>query len=476
MGGSIDREIELSQQRAFKVEWKDGEGLQRCVNVPRTVYPPREDSTLLHRALLQLQGPPGRLLEIGCGTGVISHSMAKIGWDVVAIDPNPFAVACARSLKGVEMKVLEGALEEGPHLKHGLFDVIAWNPPYLEPIEERLGPMEEAALTRPKVHPIVHAIEHLKENDCLAKDGCIIIIASDDAPTRQALSYADREGWCSRRIAGHSRGGERLAAVCIWRPWRYEPIIITETESTMDELPADSKCGDLVIADIQTSGRGRRGNNWIGKKGDFFGTWCIIGPEKNDLSTRDLHMISVIAVLEALQTFTGHGIDRIGWCPQSDIGVRWPNDLVRGEGAVKCGGLLLNARTCGDDVWVHLGIGMNGSNRTITHDWRLDSDTMTELGHVPIDIVHPPIIEGGLKGLDEHVHRALAGWFMKHTRVPMPDLEAMRRTWWAASRTTRVISEERRRTDESYIIAVRLDENGLHGWDGWNIRGIFDII
>ena len=459
MRDSIDREIELSQQRGFKVEWTDGEGSQQRVDVPRTVYPPREDSTLLHRALLQLQGPPGRLLEIGCGTGVISHSMAKIGWDVVAIDPNPFAVACARSLKGAEMKVIEGALEEGPHLEHGVFDVIAWNPPYLEPIDERLGPMEEAALTRSKIHPIVHVIEHLKENDCLAKEGCIIIIASDDAPTRQALSDIDREGWCSRRIVGHSKGGERLAAICIWRPWRYEPIRITETESTMDELPIDSKCGDLVIADIQTSGKGRRGNNWIGKKGDFLGTWCIVGPEKNELSTRDLHMMSVTAVLEALQLFTGHGIDRIGWCPRSDIGVRWPNDLVRGEEAVKCGGLLLHARTCGNEVWIHLGIGMNGSSRTVD------------------DTSHPPIIEGDLDRLGERIHQALAGWFMKHPRVPLPDLEAMRRTWWAASRKARAISKKRRTSVENRgatqgNIVVRLDGNGLHGWDG---RAMIDL-
>ena len=230
MGDSIQREIEVSQQRGFEIEWIDGEGLLQIIEVPRTVYPPREDSTLLHRALLRLECPPGRFLEIGCGTGVISQSMAKIGWEVVAIDPNPFAVACARSLHGPAMKILEGALEEGPHLEHGPFDVIAWNPPYLEPIKNRLGPMEEAALTRPEIHPILHATNHVKENNCLSEDGCIIIIASDDAATRQALSQADREGWCSRRIIGHSRGGERLAAVCMWHPWRYEPIRIKETE------------------------------------------------------------------------------------------------------------------------------------------------------------------------------------------------------------------------------------------------------
>jgi len=456
MGDSIQREIEFSQQRGFEIEWIDGEGLLQIIEVPRTVYPPREDSTLLHRALLRLECPPGRFLEIGCGTGVISQSMAKIGWEVVAIDPNPFAVACARSLHGPAMKILEGALEEGPHLEHGPFDVIAWNPPYLEPIKERLGPMEEAALTRPEIHPILHATNHVKENNCLSEDGCIIIIASDDAATRQALSQADREGWCSRRIIGHSRGGERLAAVCMWHPWRYEPIRIKETESTMDELPVDSKCGHVVIADIQTGGRGRKGNNWIGEKGDFFGTWCITGPEKIRLTTSDLHIMTVTAVLEAFQAFTGNGIDRIGWQLRSDVGVRWPNDLVSGEEPVKCGGLLIHARTSGNNVRVHLGIGINGSDRTVD------------------DIHHRRIMEDSLEGLGERIHHALAGWFMKHPRVPEPDIDAMRRTWWAASRKARVISEKRR--NEMNVNAVLLNESGLHGWDGESMVDLSDII
>tara|TARA_B100001113_G_scaffold206684_1_gene169465 strand:- start:801 stop:2171 length:1371 start_codon:yes stop_codon:yes gene_type:complete len=456
MGGSIDREIELSQQRGFEVEWTDGKGIQQLVDVPRTVYPPREDSTLLHRALLKLQDAPGRLLEIGCGSGVISHSMAMIGWSVVAIDPNPFAVACARSLNNTDMIVLEGELEEGPHLSHGPFDVIAWNPPYLEPIENKLGPMEEAALTRPEIHPILHAIDHLENTDCLTKDGCIVIIASDDDATRQALSQADRRGWCSRRIDGHSKGGERLAAVCIWRPWRFKPKRIKETESTMDELPDDSEVGDVVITDRQTAGRGRRGNDWIGIEGDLFGTWCIAGPETTKITTLDLHIMSATAVLEALQAFTGHGIDRIGWRPKSDLGVRWPNDLIRGETAEKCGGLLLHARTRGNEVRIHLGIGINGSSRTID------------------DYQYPPIVKGNLDGLEERIHHALAGWFMIHPRVPAPDLEAMRRTWWAASRTTRVISEKRR--GEMQVNAFHLDEEGLHGWNGKSAIDLSDVI
>ena len=108
--------------------------------------------------------------------------------------------------------------------------------------------------------------------------------------------------------------------------------------------------------------------------------------------------MTVTAVLEAFQAFTGNGIDRIGWQLRSDVGVRWPNDLVSGEGPLKCGGLLIHARTSGNNVRVHLGIGINGSDRTVD------------------DIHHRRIMEDSLEGLGERIHHALAGWFMKHPR------------------------------------------------------------
>ena len=64
--------------------------------MPRTVYPPREDTELLGRALLRLSGRQGSANEIGCGSGAISILLASMGWEVSACDVNPFAVAATR--------------------------------------------------------------------------------------------------------------------------------------------------------------------------------------------------------------------------------------------------------------------------------------------------------------------------------------------------------------------------------------------
>ena len=55
MGIEPEREMEISQDVASKVIWIDSMGKEREFIVPPTVYPPREDSTMLHRALSRIK-------------------------------------------------------------------------------------------------------------------------------------------------------------------------------------------------------------------------------------------------------------------------------------------------------------------------------------------------------------------------------------------------------------------------------------
>ena len=77
------------------------------------VYPPSDDSILL---IESLQIRPGeRILEIGCGSGVVSIHCASNGCSVTAVDINPSAVECTREnaeLNGVPMDVRQSDLFE----------------------------------------------------------------------------------------------------------------------------------------------------------------------------------------------------------------------------------------------------------------------------------------------------------------------------------------------------------------------------
>lgn len=55
--------------------------------------------------------PPGKALDVGCGTGTNAVYLAQHGWDVTAVDFTPRAVAAARrkaAAAGAQPRILEG--------------------------------------------------------------------------------------------------------------------------------------------------------------------------------------------------------------------------------------------------------------------------------------------------------------------------------------------------------------------------------
>ena len=123
--------------------------------VPATVYPPREDTSMLAQAIMSLDLEPSTAVEVGCGSGVLSILLAENGWDVFAFDVNPYAVAASRS--NVEesghsnrVTVNEGGVGEPGWEIPKEAKLVVWNLPYLNPPDEgdlQLEPIEEASMT-----------------------------------------------------------------------------------------------------------------------------------------------------------------------------------------------------------------------------------------------------------------------------------------------------------------------------------------
>jgi len=93
------------------------------------VYPPREDSYLLLRSMDIRPGE--RMLDMGCGSGIVGLHCSKAGASVTAVDINPKAVDCARAnaqRNGLEMDVVHSDLFLDVE---GEFDIMAFNPPYV---------------------------------------------------------------------------------------------------------------------------------------------------------------------------------------------------------------------------------------------------------------------------------------------------------------------------------------------------------
>ncbi|MEA2009532.1 MAG: biotin--[acetyl-CoA-carboxylase] ligase [Actinomycetota bacterium] len=125
---------------------------------------------------------------------------------------------------------------------------------------------------------------------------------------------------------------------------RYAFVELESTESTQDEAREryQPSAPVLVVADHQTAGRGRLGREWIEPGRALFAslafepTWPI---EMWSL----IPLVAGLAVRAAITAATG-----------ITVGLRWPNDLVVGDG--KIGGLL--AESGGGIVTIGCGVNL----------------------------------------------------------------------------------------------------------------------
>ena len=133
MNGSILPRTEI------RMEYRRG-GISISIESCNGVYEPSDDSILLADNVL----PSGRILEVGCGTGLISILCRKMGHPVEAVDINPAAVECTLAnakRNGIELWAHVSDLFSSVT---GKFDTVIFNPPYL-PVEEEVPGFEQWA-------------------------------------------------------------------------------------------------------------------------------------------------------------------------------------------------------------------------------------------------------------------------------------------------------------------------------------------
>lgn len=131
----------------------------------------------------------------------------------------------------------------------------------------------------------------------------------------------------------------------------YEIHYFNKLASTNDKVKEFKKEGSVVIAGIQTDGRGRFKRRWSSGKG---GLWLsiLLKPE-NIGKIGYLTLSAAIACQKAVKKSA-----------KIDSRVKWPNDLVIGNKKL-CG--ILTESSSGDDHVVIVGIGMNTNNKIPKH-------------------------------------------------------------------------------------------------------------
>lgn len=170
------------------------------------VYPPSDDSILLIESLDVI--PREKVLEVGCGSGVVSIHCAKNGCYVTAVDVNPRAVGLARRnsvANGTDIRVLESDVYGNVD---GVFDTIVFNLPYL-PVDEE-GLLAKAWSGGPDgLGPLPRLLEGAPDH--LIPGGRVVVVVSSLTEPR-ALEEA-LEGYEVRTIGEQRLFFERLSVL-----------------------------------------------------------------------------------------------------------------------------------------------------------------------------------------------------------------------------------------------------------------------
>jgi len=135
-----------------------------------------------------------------------------------------------------------------------------------------------------------------------------------------------------------------------------ETIFLTETDSTngvaVSLAEQGAIDGTVVVADMQTKGRGRLGRTW---QSPFRkGLYCsiIVRPQIEITDYPLITMSAGLGVVEALDEVSG-----------VEFQLKWPNDIYRS--GKKCGGILVETSSFVSQMkpFAVVGIGINVQNR-----------------------------------------------------------------------------------------------------------------
>ncbi|WP_068775434.1 biotin--[acetyl-CoA-carboxylase] ligase [Paenibacillus sp. FJAT-26967] len=231
-------------------------------------------------------------------------------------------------------------------------------------------------------------------------------------------------------------------------------VLLDEVESTMNEahrlVAEGANEGTLVIAEEQTSGRGRMGKKWHSPKGKGIWMSLILKPRVPVYFVPQLTLLTAVALCRAVRRETG-----------IDIGIKWPNDLlVRGK---KVSGILLEMS--GEDERLKYVIVGTGITANLTEE-----DIPEELAAVATSLA----IEAGTPVMREALIASFLNELETLYQLYMENGFAPIRTMWEAMSVT-LHSQVRVKTAQGVIEgrAESLDESGalvVRQLDGEKVR------
>ncbi|MFA5927951.1 MAG: biotin--[acetyl-CoA-carboxylase] ligase [Candidatus Margulisiibacteriota bacterium] len=151
---------------------------------------------------------------------------------------------------------------------------------------------------------------------------------------------------------------------------------LTETTSTMDEMKSlarnGAKDGEVVVAEKQTSGRGRQGRSWFADEESL--TFSILyRPQERAIDVAEWTTKAGQAVAK--------GITQVVKVP---VRLEWPNDLIVDN--EKIGGILIESASQGQSIdYIVVGVGINVNNSNFPDPIKQSASSLKQKAGKEID-------------------------------------------------------------------------------------------
>ncbi len=100
---------------------------------------------------------------------------------------------------------------------------------------------------------------------------------------------------------------------------------VGSTNDYAKEIAAEKKDGTIVIAETQSTGKGRRGRNWTSQKGEGIWMTVLLKPDMVPAQAVLMTQVVAVAVAEGISDVIGEKAE-----------IKWPNDIVLNKRKV-CG-------------------------------------------------------------------------------------------------------------------------------------------
>jgi BirA family biotin operon repressor/biotin-[acetyl-CoA-carboxylase] ligase len=128
-------------------------------------------------------------------------------------------------------------------------------------------------------------------------------------------------------------------------------VRFAEIDSTNEEARRRALAGQLepcwLVAERQSSGRGRLGRQWESARGNLFATSLLAYPR----SASEATLVSFAAAVAVLEAARMTGVDT------SSLKLKWPNDVL--DGKAKVAGILIETWPVGEQLSMAAGFGVN---------------------------------------------------------------------------------------------------------------------